>query len=104
MKKLLSYTALIAAGMMVFASCEKQADRTAEYTTVEDKAFIRVIHASPSFRQVFNAPDSINLYVNNAKVNGPLITYGGFPGCRDNRLWLFRSTCRTSNLKTNGGR
>jgi len=55
MKKLLSYTALIAAGMMVFASCEKQADRTAEYTTVEDKAFIRVIHASPSFRQVFNA-------------------------------------------------
>lgn len=78
MKKLLSYTALIAAGMMVFASCEKQADRTAEYTTVEDKAFIRVIHASPSFRQVFNAPDSINLYVNNVKVNGPLITYGGF--------------------------
>lgn len=80
MKKLFSYTAMLAAGMMVFASCEKQADRTAEFSTVEDKAFIRVIHASPSFRQVFNAPDSINLYLNNAKINGALITYGGlFP-------------------------
>lgn len=71
---------MLAAGVMVFTSCEKQADRTANYTTVEGKAFIRVIHASPSFRQVFNAPDSINIYVNNEKVNGPLITYGGlFP-------------------------
>ncbi len=71
---------MLAAGVMVFTSCEKQADRTANYTTLEGKAFIRVIHASPSFRQVFNAPDSINIYVNNEKVNGPLITYGGlFP-------------------------
>lgn len=71
---------MLAAGVMLFASCEKQADRTANYTTVEGKAFVRVIHASPSFRQIFNAPDSINIYVNNEKVNGPLITYGGlFP-------------------------
>lgn len=80
MKKTISYIAMLAAGVTVFASCEKQADRTANYTTVDGKAFVRVIHASPSFRQVFNAPDSINIYVNNEKVNGPLITYGGlFP-------------------------
>lgn len=71
---------MLAAGVVVFASCEKQADRTANFTTVEDKAFVRVIHASPSLRQVFNAPDSVHVYINNQKVNGPLITYGGlFP-------------------------
>lgn len=100
MKKLLSYTALLAAGMMVFASCEKQADRTAEFSTVEDKAFIRVIHASPSFRTVFNAPDSINLYVNNAKVNGPLITYGGlFPAAATTGFGYFAVPAGLQTLK-----
>lgn len=80
MKKLLSYTALLATGLLVFASCEKQTDRIADYTTTESSSFIRVIHASPSFRQVFTAPDSIHLYLNNAKVNGAQLTYGGvFP-------------------------
>jgi len=100
MKKLLSYTALLAAGMMVFASCEKQADRTADFSTVEDKAFIRVIHASPSFRTIFNAPDSINLYVNNAKVNGPLITYGGlFPAAATTGFGYFAVPVGLQTLK-----
>jgi len=80
MKKILSYTALLAAGMMTIIACEKQADKTATFTSASDMAFVSVIHASPNFRQVFNAPDSINVYVNNQKVNGALITYGGtFP-------------------------
>lgn len=80
MKRILSYTTLIAAGMITFIGCKKQADIVAAYGTTEDQAFVRVIHASPFFRQVFNAPDSFNIFVNNAKVNGPLITYAGlFP-------------------------
>ena len=80
MKKFLSYTLLLAAGMIMFISCKKQADIVAAFGTTEDQAFVRVIHASPSFRQVFNAPDSFNIFVNNVKVNGPLITYAGlFP-------------------------
>lgn len=80
MKKILSYAALLAAGMMTIIACEKQADKTATFTSAQDMAFVSVIHASPNFRQVFNAPDSINVYVNNQKVNGALITYGGiFP-------------------------
>jgi len=80
MKKILSYTALLAAGMMTIIACEKQADATATFTSTSDMAFVNVIHASPNFRQVFNAPDSINVFVNNKKVNGAFITYGGtFP-------------------------
>lgn len=80
MKRILSYTALLAVGIVAFSSCKKEAERTATFTNTEGKAFIRVIHAAPSFRQVFAAPDSINIFVNNIKVNGALITYGGmFP-------------------------
>ncbi|HCL05971.1 MAG TPA: hypothetical protein DHW64_08415 [Chitinophagaceae bacterium] len=80
MKKILSYTALLAAGMMTIIACEKEAEKTATFTSASDMAFVSVVHASPNFRQVFNAPDSINVFVNNQKVNGTLITYGGlFP-------------------------
>ncbi len=80
MKKVLSYAALLAAGMMTIIACEKQADKTATFTLAQDMAYVSVIHASPNFRQVFTAPDSINIYVNNQKVNASLITYGGtFP-------------------------
>lgn len=80
MKKILLYTTLLVAGVVTFIACKKQADITAVYSTTDDQAFVRVIHASPFFRQVFNAPDSFNIFINNAKVNGPLITYAGqFP-------------------------
>lgn len=80
MKKIIAYTFIAFAGMLVFSACKKQADLTAPYSGTEGNAFVRFIHASPSFRQVFNAPDSINIYINNEKVNGPLITYAGqFP-------------------------
>lgn len=80
MKKIFSYTTLIVFGILVFASCKKQADKIADYSGTEGNAFVRFIHVAPSWRQVFNAPDSLNIFINNAKINGPLITYGGqFP-------------------------
>ncbi len=100
MKRILSYTALLAAGVMAFASCEKKADRTANYTSSDGMALLRVIHAAPSFRQVFNAPDSINLYVNNAKVNGPLLTYTGtFPASATTGSGYFAVPAGLQNLR-----
>ena len=85
MKKILSYSILLAAGLMLIAACKKQADIKADFVTTGDNAFVRLIHVSPSLRQVFNAPDSINIFINNAKVNGPLITYAGlFPASGTN--------------------
>ncbi len=85
MKKILSYIILLTGGMMVFSACKKESNIKAEYTNVEGSAFVRVIHASPFFRTVFNAPDSINVFVNNAKVNSGLITYAGlFPASGTN--------------------
>lgn len=82
---MLSYTTLLAAGLMLLAACKKQSDVKADYVTTEENAFVRLIHASPSLREVFNAPDSINVFINNAKVNGPLITYAGlFPATGTN--------------------
>ena len=85
MKKILSYTLLLATGLLTFSACEKETDRKADFTTTEENAFVRVIHVSPSFRQVFNAPDSFNIFINDNKVNGPLITYAGlFPATGSN--------------------
>ena len=82
---MLSYTTLLAAGLMLLAACKKQSDVKADFVTTGDNAFVRLIHVSPSLRQVFNAPDSINIFINNAKVNGPLITYAGlFPAAGTN--------------------
>lgn len=85
MKKILLCTLLLATGLLTFSACEKKADRKAEFTTTEENAFVRIIHVSPSFRQVFNAPDSFNIFINDNKVNGPLITYAGlFPATGSN--------------------
>ncbi len=85
MKKILSYIILLTGGMLVFSACKKESNIKAEYTSAEESAFVRVIHASPFFRTVFNAPDSINLFVNNAKVNSGMITYAGvFPASGSN--------------------
>lgn len=100
MKKILSYTALLAAGMMTIIACEKQADKTATFTSASDMAFVSVIHASPNFRQVFNAPDSINVFVNNRKVNGALITYGStFPSFATSQSGYIALTPGLQNIR-----
>lgn len=100
MKKVLSYAALLAAGMMTIIACEKQADKTATFTSAQDMAYVGVIHASPNFRQVFNAPDSINVFVNNNKVNAGLITYGSvFPNAATALSGYFAVTPGLQNIK-----
>ena len=80
MKKILTYTGLLITTTLLIISCEKKAELKAGFSTVEDKAFVRVIHSAPSFRLIFNAPDSFNIFINDAKVNAAQITYAGlFP-------------------------
>jgi len=75
MKKFSLYISLFTAGILLFSACQKETKTKADFTTTEGNAFIRVVHVAPSFRQVFNAPDSFNIYVNGAKVNSPFLTY-----------------------------
>ncbi len=81
MKKISFYTCFFAAGILLFTACKKETKMNATYESATDQtAYLRVIHASPNFRQVFNAPDSFNVYVNNVKMNAPFLTYGSiFP-------------------------
>lgn len=85
MKKITFYISLLAAGVIVFSACKKEAAKTADFTTTEGSAFLRVVHAAPSFRKIFNLPDSFNVYVNGGKINSPFFTYGSiFPGTASN--------------------
>jgi hypothetical protein len=76
MKKITQYISLFAAAIIVFAACKKEPVYTAAFESAEDKAFLRVVQASPNFRQVFSLPDSFNVYVNGNKINSPFLTYG----------------------------
>ncbi|MBI2273748.1 MAG: DUF4397 domain-containing protein [Bacteroidetes bacterium] len=81
MKKITLYTSLFAAAIMLFSACKKEADKTANFVASDEStAYVRVIHAAPSFRNIFNAPDSFNVYVNDIKMNAPFLTFGSvFP-------------------------
>ncbi len=81
MKKITLYISCLALGVVtLFTACEKDTAKIAGFTTTEGNAFLRVAHAAPSFRSIFNAPDSFNVYVNGSKVNAPFITYASvFP-------------------------
>jgi hypothetical protein len=82
MKKITFYTSLFAAGILLFTACKKESEMNAVFapTTNDNAAFFRIIHAAPGFRQVFNAPDSFNVYINGNKITSPFLTYGSiFP-------------------------
>ncbi len=71
----------------VLAGCDKELQEDVPATlTGEGYSYIRVIHASPTFRSVVTTPgiqtrDSFNLYVSGAKVNSSFLTYNSmFPG------------------------
>lgn len=90
MKKIMLYTCLFLLGAGCMVSCKKNTDMVAPYDAATDAtAYLRVIHASPYFRQQFNVPDSFNVYVNGNKMNAPFLTYGSiFPGTSTNNGYV----------------
>jgi hypothetical protein len=66
----------IAVVVFFASSCKRNYDYVATYLKADSSlAYLKIIHASPSFRQVFNKQDSFNVYVDNHKVNSSFLTF-----------------------------
>jgi hypothetical protein len=75
--------AILVACTLVLA-CEKEKEIIApwdEAGTDANFARLRIVHASPNFRNLTGVPDSINIFANGQKINGARLSFGGlFPG------------------------
>ena len=79
MKKIISILILVCTLGLLW-SCEKELELVSPVSATEGLAFLKIIDASPNFRQVFKGSDSFNVYVNGAKINGSQLSYNSiFP-------------------------
>ncbi len=79
MKKNISILILVCTLGLLW-SCEKELELASPVSGTEGLAFLKIIDASPNFRQVFKGSDSFNVYVNGAKINGSQLSYNSiFP-------------------------
>jgi hypothetical protein len=62
-------------------SCKRELEPTASYETPTGTAYLRIVHAAPYFRNIFNVSDSFNVLVGGTKVtasisgSNPYMTY-----------------------------
>ena len=80
---------IVAIGIVItwFAiSCKRDLDPSAPYETPTGTAYLRIVHAAPYFRNIFNVNDSFNVLVGGTKVtasisgSNPYMTYNSiFP-------------------------
>lgn len=62
-------------------SCKRELEPAAQYETPKGTAYLRIVHASPYFSNIFNVRDSFNVLVGGTKVssfingNNPYMTY-----------------------------
>jgi hypothetical protein len=79
---------LLGAAALVFVlaiACKKDLTYVATTQGAENKAYVKIVHASPYFRKIFNAPDTLHVYANNQKFNATTLTYGSaFPSSTGN--------------------
>jgi hypothetical protein len=59
-------------GITITSSCKREYDTVADYDMPAGIAYLRIVHAAPYFRNIFNAPDSFNVLVGGQKVTGYL--------------------------------
>ena len=62
MKKYLIFLFSFIATVFIFSSCVKYTKQL-QNVELENKAYLKIIHAAPGFTQVFNAPDNFNVLV-----------------------------------------
>ncbi|MCS3794870.1 DUF4397 domain-containing protein [Niastella sp. OAS944] len=67
-------------------SCKRELEPSASYETPTGTAYLRIVHAAPYFRNIFNVSDSFNVLVGGTKVtasitgSNPYMTYNSiFP-------------------------
>jgi hypothetical protein len=77
-------TVALLAGVSL-AGCKKEAGTKAPLLENQNDAYVRVVHASPSFRTVFSNRDTFNVYAGATRINSPFLTYSSFfPGATVN--------------------
>lgn len=82
------YISLLVAGGLLTASvisCTKEYKLRAITQSLDGMAYLKVIDIAPGFRQVFNSPDTFNIFIGANKINSPFLTYNGsFPALAAN--------------------
>ncbi|MET0300098.1 MAG: DUF4397 domain-containing protein [Flavitalea sp.] len=76
------FVLLMVAGSVWIGSCKKPLDVVGEYdiNSNNTSAYLKFIHASPNFRSIWNTADTLNLFVNNTRLNSTSLSYGAiFP-------------------------
>jgi len=85
MKKIIGLLAISAFTISALSSCEKDDSKHIDYTPTLDPAYVKIIHVAPNFRQVFNAADSFNVFLDDDKLSGTFLTFNaGFPAVTSN--------------------
>lgn len=90
MKNTLNILALSAI-VLAFTACEKKYDEVAQQDMMDNtKAYLKFIHASPSFRLIHDAQDTFHVFVNDQKITSSALTYNG--------VWPFTVNSSTNSI------
>jgi len=81
MKKYILITLFLAGTIVAALSCKKSFTVRNPYQLADaNMAYLKIVHASPNFGTIWGKPDSFNIFINGAKVNGTFLSYNGvFP-------------------------
>ena len=64
----------------LLSACKKTLELVDPVSKTDGLAYLKIIDASPNFRQTYKGSDSFNVYVNGVKINGPQLSYNSmFP-------------------------
>lgn len=102
MKKYIALFTGIAAAAALVTSCKKDPPIDAGYNGTGGSAYLKIVHLAPSFRSLFNKPDSFNVYVGDTKLNGPALTYAALFPTNANTYATVPAGAQTIRFTVNG--
>jgi len=105
MKRNIIYITLVAITVILATSCKRDISYVASYQYPDNTgtAYLRIVHAAPYFRLLYNQPDSFNVYINNAKINFQFLTFGSlFPATLTNGYAAIPAGLEQIRLSVNG--
>lgn len=80
MKKYIVILGAITTTALIFLSCKKEYPIVAAGSNSNGQAFLKIVHASPNFAKVTSKVDGVNIFLDGAKINGPLLKFNSaFP-------------------------
>ncbi len=70
------YLIIFLIGSVLLVACKRDYNGIATYQPADSSlAYLKFVHASPNFRQIFGTRDSFNIYIGSQKLNGTLLSY-----------------------------